>query len=136
MKLHGGVVCKNLSMLTELEIKMAAFGTLPMTILAQNYIGLASDTSRRDQNACHSVATYKSGSKQTWRRIFSIWNHIEKAQTDRTKLPKPNSYFAAQVQAGFFSFFFHVQTQCFIQSSCTTPFRRAVSLYYSPALPL
>ena len=42
-------------------------------------IGLASATSQLDRNAWQRVATYKSGSKQTWRRIFFVWNHIEKA---------------------------------------------------------
>ena len=44
-------------------------------------IGLASATSQLDRNAWQRVATYKSGSKQTWRRIFFVCNHIEKAQT-------------------------------------------------------
>ena len=50
-------------------------------------IGLASATSQLDRNAWQCVATYKSGSKQTWRRIFFAWNHIEKAQTGRTNAP-------------------------------------------------
>ena len=52
-------------------------------------IGLASATSQLDRNAWQRVATYKSGSKQTWRRIFFVWNHIEKAQTDRTPAQLP-----------------------------------------------
>ena len=43
------------------------------------HIGLASATSQLDRNAWQRVATYKSGSKQTWHRIFFVWNHIEKA---------------------------------------------------------
>ena len=35
-------------------------------------IGLASATSQLDRNAWQRVATYKSGSKQTWRRISSL----------------------------------------------------------------
>ena len=35
-------------------------------------IGLASATSQLDGNAWQRVATYKSGSKQTWRRIFFV----------------------------------------------------------------
>ena len=52
------------------------------------------------------IATYKSGSKQIWRRIFSVWNHIAKAQTDRTKLPQLSFHFAKQLQHGFSSLFF------------------------------
>ena len=52
-------------------------------------IGLASATSQLDRNAWQRVATYKSGSKQTWRCIFFVWNHIEKAQTDRTPAQLP-----------------------------------------------
>ena len=52
-------------------------------------IGLASATSQLDRNAWQRVATYKSGSKQTWRRVFFVWNHIEKAQTDRTPAQLP-----------------------------------------------
>ena len=52
-------------------------------------IGLASATSQLDRNAWQRVATYKPGSKQTWRRIIFVWNHIEKAQTDRTPAQLP-----------------------------------------------
>ena len=61
-------------------IKMAERGGVPL-------IGLASATSQLDQNAWQRVATYKSGSEQTWRRIFFVWNHIEKVQTGRTYAP-------------------------------------------------
>ena len=52
-------------------------------------------------NAWQHVATYKSGSKQTWRRIFSVSNRSAKAQTDRTKLPQPRFHYAEQLQPGF-----------------------------------
>ena len=52
-------------------------------------IGLASVTSQLDRNAWQRVAAYKSGSKQTWRGIFFVWNHIEKAQTHRTPAQLP-----------------------------------------------
>ena len=78
-------------------------------------IGLASATSQLDRNAWQRVATYKSGSKQTWRRIFFVWNHIEKAQTDRTPAQLP---LAEQLQPVFFVFFLQVQIPCYILSSC------------------
>ena len=66
-------------------------------------IGLARATSQLDRNAWQRVATYmtNSGSKQTWGRIFSVRNHIEKRQTDRTNCPGPaftllSSYGAGQ----------------------------------------
>ena len=52
-------------------------------------IRLANATSQLDRNAWQRVATYKSGSKQTWRRIFFLWNHIEKAQAGRTPAQLP-----------------------------------------------
>ena len=52
-------------------------------------IRLASATSQLDRNAWQRVATFKSDSKQTWRRIFFVWNHIEKAQVDRTPAQLP-----------------------------------------------
>ena len=73
-------------------------------------------------NAWQRVATYKSGSQQTWRCTFSVLNYIEKPETDRTKLPKPISYFVVQLQAGFLAFFLQVQTSRCIQSSCATSF--------------
>ena len=57
--------------------------------VVKSTIGLASATSQLDRNAWQRVATYKSGSKQTWRRIFFVWNHIEKAQMDRTPAQLP-----------------------------------------------
>ena len=84
-------------------------------------IGLTSAKSQLDRNAWQHVATYKSGSKQTWRQIFSVWKHVEKAHMDRTKLPQPSFHFAEQLQPGF-STFLQVQTPCCIQSSCTTSF--------------
>ena len=93
-------------------------------------IGLASATSQLDRNAWQRIATYKSGSKQTWRRIFFVWNHIEKAQTDRTPAQLP---LAVQLQPGFFVFFLQVQIPCYILSSCaTSQVRRAVSLSVVP----
>ena len=73
-------------------------------LLSWSVIGLASATSQLDRNAWQRVATYKSGSKQTWRRIFFVWNHIEKAQTDRTQAQLPLCW--AATARFFLSFFF------------------------------
>ena len=64
--------------------------------------------SQLDRNARQRVATYKSGSKQTWRRIFFVWNHIEKAQTGVEQIAagwQASFHFAEQLQPGFSSFF-------------------------------
>ena len=66
----------------------------------EHLIGLASATSQLDRNAWQRVATYKSGSKQTWRRIFFVWNHIEKAHAHRRIEQQPSFYFAEQLQPG------------------------------------
>ena len=84
-------------------------------------IGLASATSQLDRNAWQRVATYKSGSKQTWRRIFFVWNHIEKAKTDRTPA---HVHFAEELQPGFSCLFssgsdsvLHSKFLCYISGS-------------------
>ena len=80
--------CLKFSFVCQRSIDLLLFHRWPK--IAQPSIGLASATSQLDRNPWQRVATYKSGSKQTWRRIFSVWNHNEEAQTmqtDRTKLP-------------------------------------------------
>ena len=57
-------------------------------VQARKSMPVSSATSQLDGNAWQRVATYKSGSKQTWCRIFFVWN-IEKAQTDRTPAQLP-----------------------------------------------
>ena len=78
--------------------------TLLRVIFSTMVIGLASATSQLDRNAWQRVAPYKSGSKQTWRRIFCSYS---------------------QVFLGFF-----LQIPCYILSSCATsfadPYRRSV----------
>ena len=98
--------------------------------MVHSSIGLASATSQLDRNAWQHVATYKSGSKQTWRRIFFVWNHIEKAQTDRTPAQLPLCWAAT---ARFFLSSFQVQIPCFILRSCDmSQVRWAVSLSVVP----
>ena len=95
------------------------------------HIGLASATSQLDRNAWQRVATYKSGSKQTWCRIFFVWIHIEKAQTDRT--PDHASTLLCSYSQVFLVFFLQVKIPCVILSSCATfQVRRAVSLSVVP----
>ena len=79
---------------------------LPLNFGLSGVIGLASATSQLDRNAWQRVATYNSGSKQTWRRIFFVWNHIEKAQTDRTPAQLPLCWAATArfILSSFFRF--------------------------------
>ena len=51
-----------------------------------------------DQNAWQRVATYKSGSKQTWRCTFFVWNHMRK---HRRIEHQPSFHFSEQLQPGF-----------------------------------
>ena len=107
----------------------------------QCQIGLASATSQLDRNAWQCVATYKSGSKQTWRRIFFVWNHIEQARTDRTPAQLPlcwaaTARFSCLVSSGsdsvlYSKFLFYVSGSPSHIAQCSTspallPWRRPV----------
>ena len=98
-------------------------------------IGLASDTSQLDRNAWQRVAAYKSGSKQTWRRIF-VWNHIEKAQTDRTQaqLPLCRAATARFFLSFFFRFRFRVYSKflCYASGSSSRIAQCSTSLAFLP----
>ena len=98
-------------------------------------IGLASATSQLDRNAWQRVATYKSGSKQTWRRIFFVWNHIEKAQTDRTPAQLPlcwaaTARFSCLLSSGSDSVLYS-KFLCYVSGSSS----RVAQCCTSPALP-
>ena len=91
------------------------------------YHRVASATSQLDRNTWQRVATYKSGSKQTWRRIFFVWNHIEKGHGSNTS---PASTLLSSYSQVFLGFFLQVQIPCYFLSSCAMsfvePYRRSV----------
>ena len=95
------------------------------------WIGLASAASQLDRNPWQRIATYKSGFKQTWRCIFFVWKHIEKAQTDRTPASPASTLLSSYSQV-FLVFFLRVQIPSYILSFCASSLvRRAVSLMIS-----
>ena len=56
---------------------------------------------------------------------IAIWNQVEKAQTDRTRLPpKPSDNFVEQLQEDTLDFFVQVQSPCCILSSSATSFNK------------
>ena len=104
-------------------------------------IGLASATSQLDWNAWQRVATYKSGSKQTWRLnklgvvrydsyLLCMEPHQESTDGSNTR---PASTLLSSYSQVFLVFFLQVQIPCYILISCaTSQVRRAVSLSVVP----
>ena len=92
-------------------------------------IGLASAALQLDRNAWHRVATYKSGSKQTWRRFFFVWNHMRR---HRWIEHQPSFHFAEQLQPGFSCLLSSGSDSVLYSKFLCHVFRRAVSLSVVP----
>ena len=89
-------------------------------------------TSQLDQNAWQRVATYKSGSKQTWRRIFFCMETTLRKVTDGWNIcPSPASTLLNSNSQVFLAFFSSGSDSVLIPSPVPRlchVFRRAVSL--------